>query len=243
MENTSRIYPTNPLGIIATFVFFIEAITASSLHFLTNHPLLLEKMVHFIIAFPSVIALSFFGILIFRREILFAPSDFKDENNFITILRKIELDQKIVKATLDPPSNIESTFLLVDELIRKGETRNVIRMGRAYLKLKEFQKAGKFFEHVKEKTSTKDLLYYKILLNIAYAHIGLAEYQLALNNLRASEPYQPNNNIWFAAAMAYVLSKLGLLEEANIYLAKTRKHVNFMQEKNKLNIHFPDFEY
>ncbi|TQV84395.1 tetratricopeptide repeat protein [Aliikangiella coralliicola] len=81
-----RIYPTNPLGIIALFVFFIEAISTFSLKILADtHSEYVSALVYFIILFPSAIAVMFFLTLWCKREALFAPGDFKDESNFLSL--------------------------------------------------------------------------------------------------------------------------------------------------------------
>ena len=80
MDNKkTKVYPTNPLGIIALFVFLIEAISSVSLKILVDGcSEYVGTLVYFIISYPSAIAALFFGTLWFKREALFAPGDFKD---------------------------------------------------------------------------------------------------------------------------------------------------------------------
>lgn len=246
MEPKSRLYPANPLGIIATFVFFIEAITASSLHLLRDHHDLLEKIVYFIIAFPTFIAIAFFAILVAKREALFAPGDFKDEENFVKLLtrvRELELDQEINAVSVDPPSEIESVFSLTDELLTRDELKNVVRIGRGYLKSKDYLKAKRYFEYVKSKASKNHPLYYKVIANIAYAEIGLCEYQDALINLKEVERLLGDNiEIWQLSAMAYVFKKLGKLEDSVYYQERTLNHPAYEEEKSALKFLFKDME-
>ena len=246
METKSRLYPSNPLGIIATFVFFIEAITASSLHLLRDHHDLLEKVVYFIIAFPTFIALAFFAILVTKREALFAPGDFKDEENFVKLLtrvRELELDQKVNAVSVDPPTEIESIFSLADELLSRGELKNVVRIGRGYLKSKEYSKAKRYFEYVKSKAPKDNPLYYKVIANIAYAEIGLEKFQDALINLKEVERLLgKNTEIWQLSAMAYVFKKLGKLEDSIYYQELTLNHPAYEEEKSALRLLFRDME-
>lgn len=56
-----KIYPKNPLGIIALFVFLIEAISTVSLKFLLDaQSPFVGPIVVFIISFPSVVVILFF---------------------------------------------------------------------------------------------------------------------------------------------------------------------------------------
>lgn len=74
-ERERRLYPRNPLGIIALFVFFIEAISTVSLKFLLDAKSpYVGIILCFIIAFPSAIAILFFVTLWFRRESLYSPA-------------------------------------------------------------------------------------------------------------------------------------------------------------------------
>ena len=62
-----RVYPKNPIGIFALFVFFVEAVSIIPLKFLldASSPYIGAILV-FIIAFPSVIVLLFF-VTLWRR--------------------------------------------------------------------------------------------------------------------------------------------------------------------------------
>lgn len=238
MDSKNKFYPSNPLGIIATFVFFIEAIGASTVFIIKDNILLLTKMINFIIIFPSLIAIIFFLILLFKREILFGPSDFKDDAAFIGLidvrLEKLELGQKVSQATANPPTNLDSVFNLVDELIIKKEFKNVVRIGRGYLKLNEFGKSKRFFEFVKLKTPKSEDFYYTIVSNVAYSKIGLGEYEQALTDLNEVKSILGENKleVWHLAAFCYTLHKLGRNGELDNYLQKCREHCHFPNEKD-----------
>jgi CheY-like chemotaxis protein len=82
--NTARSLARNPLGIIALFIVLVYGfasfvtISAGSLSSAERLPL-----IYFLIVFP-VLVLAVFGWLVSRHSgKLFAPSDFKDEQNYV----------------------------------------------------------------------------------------------------------------------------------------------------------------
>lgn len=96
-----RFAPRNPLGIIALFVFLIEAVATVSLKFVvgtgSEHIL-----VWFIILYPTFIASAFFVFLRKKREAFYSPYDFRSDTLFQELLRKVEvLDAKQEAAKID----------------------------------------------------------------------------------------------------------------------------------------------
>jgi hypothetical protein len=85
-----KAFPNNPLGVIALSVFFIEVIATVSLRIVVNTTFM-EPLVYFIIFYPIGIPLLFFVVLIFKREVLFGPMDYREDTTFKEILmRKVE---------------------------------------------------------------------------------------------------------------------------------------------------------
>lgn len=80
--NTKKI--ENPLTIIAIFAGIAETVATIVLPQL---PLELQKIfIWFVILFPLLLVLLFFVTLNWNNKVLYAPSDFKDENNFMKAL-------------------------------------------------------------------------------------------------------------------------------------------------------------
>ncbi len=240
-----KIYPNNPLGIIAVFVFFIEAITAASLGFLKETPDLLKMIVVFIISFPSCIALMFFAILIFRREILFAPSDYKDEDNFMQIItqkfEKLETQQKFIQTVNHPPTKVDDVYILVDKLLEQEEYKNIVRIGRAYLKLHENKKCLSFFEYVSKKMPKSNGFYYTMIANCAYSSIRMNEFVKALIYLDEVESILGSKmEIWHITAKAYALYKLGREASFMEYLNKAKIHEAYNDELQTSLMLYPD---
>jgi hypothetical protein len=74
----------NPLTIIAIFAALAEVASTVSLKLIT--PELQYIFIWFVIGFPLLIVLVFFYILCFKTNVLYAPSDYRDDQTFITAI-------------------------------------------------------------------------------------------------------------------------------------------------------------
>ncbi|MDR9425713.1 MAG: hypothetical protein RI567_10580 [Marinobacter sp.] len=74
---------SNPLTIIAIFSGTSEAFAAVALVAL---PLEIQSIfVYFVMLFPLVIVLAFFAVLVLKPHVLYAPSDFDDQEHFLEV--------------------------------------------------------------------------------------------------------------------------------------------------------------
>ena len=72
---------SNPLTIVAIFAGIAEAFATGALVML---PIEIQReFVYFVMMFPLIIVIAFFFILVTRPQVLYAPSDYSDENHFI----------------------------------------------------------------------------------------------------------------------------------------------------------------
>ncbi len=116
---------SNPLTIIAVFAGVAEALATISL---IKLPLPVQSIfVYFVMFFPTLIVMLFFFVLIFNNQVLYAPSDFKDENNYLKIHNKvkkqidIEEAKKRLEEKLNEAKTLEKhTFNKINELIKKA---------------------------------------------------------------------------------------------------------------------------
>jgi hypothetical protein len=74
----------NPLTVIAIFAALAEV--AGTIALATVDHGLQHTFVWFVMAFPTCLVLLFFATLNFNPKVLYAPSDFKDEENFLNTL-------------------------------------------------------------------------------------------------------------------------------------------------------------
>ena len=226
-----KVTPRNPLGIIALFVSFIEAVATVSLKFVADAKVnsLLWVLVSFIILYPTFIAIAFFAILLKKREILFGPMDFADPKGFENILlRKVErIEAKQDAARLDVDAALSDVLAAINKLIELNDIHSAVTVGRAYLKQNEFDKSIEIFRHILTKISESHELYYKVIANLAYSLIGKRQFEEAIKYLLEVKSFRKGRNFyaWHAIALAYAYYRIGEMDEYQKWLAhaKTRR--------------------
>jgi hypothetical protein len=72
---------SNPLTIIAIFAGIAETLATVALVQLP--PEIQSIFVYFVMVFPSAIVLLFFCVLYFKNTVLYAPSDFENQNHYL----------------------------------------------------------------------------------------------------------------------------------------------------------------
>lgn len=82
----------NPVSIIALFAGLSEASAATALPFLGENNR--DIYVWFLIVFPCTLTFLFFLTLNFNYKVLYAPSDFSNEKNFLKIIKSNEFALK-----------------------------------------------------------------------------------------------------------------------------------------------------
>lgn len=93
LESIKKI--SNPLTIIAIFAGLAEVSGTVVLPFLKEDSQSLY--VWFLMVFPTLLILLFFLTLNFNYKVLYAPSDFKDEDNFLKLFGKPTAEERILK--------------------------------------------------------------------------------------------------------------------------------------------------
>lgn len=107
----------NPVSIIALFAGLSEASAATALPFLGENNR--DIYVWFLIVFPCTLTFLFFLTLNFNYKVLYAPSDFSNEKNFLKIIKNNEFalkndkdDDKALQSTkpvkLEPHRSVPS---------------------------------------------------------------------------------------------------------------------------------------
>ncbi len=116
---------SNPLTIIAIFAGVAEAFATGALVLLP--PEAQSLFVYFVMLFPLVIVVTFFGILVKKPHVLYAPSDYTDEQNFIAAngIEKIVITQveKAVEEVSKSSPELSSTTL---EALKRNLTNSVV---------------------------------------------------------------------------------------------------------------------
>ncbi|WP_152683076.1 hypothetical protein [Paenibacillus sp. VT-400] len=93
MNNKNKVQ--NPLTIIAIFAGIAELAGTTVL---LGLPLEIQKVfVWFVMLFPIGLVAAFFLVLLFKHKVLYAPSDFVNENNFMNLLQNKKVQHDIVE--------------------------------------------------------------------------------------------------------------------------------------------------
>lgn len=82
----------NPLTVIGVFAGLAEIAMITALGLVDKD--LQPTFIWFVMGFPFLLVILFFLTLNFNAKILYAPSDFKDEKNFIQAIQSIKIEQK-----------------------------------------------------------------------------------------------------------------------------------------------------
>jgi len=206
-----RFSPRNPLGIIALFVFLIEAIATVSLKFVVNTPFV-AHLVWFIILYPTFIALVFFVFLWAKREAFYSPYDFLSDDTFQNLIKRVEvLNAKQEAAQIDETTRVDDVLLGVDRLVALGDIKSAVGMGRFYLKQADYNRSIEVLDHLLKRVPQSHELYYKIHANRGYALIGAARYDEAIVELNRVRQINGGESFhaWHCVALAYAHFKKG----------------------------------
>jgi tetratricopeptide (TPR) repeat protein len=120
LESYRRV--SNPLTIIAIFAGITEVGGTVVLPFLSEHNQ--AFYLWFLIIFPCILVSLFFITLNFNNKVLYAPSDFEDENNFVDLMSRqfkameFKLEKTVAKEVADNVSSIERNLSNNELLIR-----------------------------------------------------------------------------------------------------------------------------
>jgi hypothetical protein len=118
---------SNPLTIIAIFAGLAEVSGTIVLPFLKDSSQ--DLYVWFLMVFPTILISLFFLTLNFNHKVLYAPSDFQDEDNFLKLFGKPTSDDRLKKLSseikaepLDQVSeeNINNIDLSYRDIIRRS---------------------------------------------------------------------------------------------------------------------------
>jgi len=83
MPASNKSHISNPLTLISIFAGVSETVSTAVLPFIDADQQAI--FIWFVMLFPAALVATFFLILWFKREILYAPSDFRDDSAFLQI--------------------------------------------------------------------------------------------------------------------------------------------------------------
>jgi DNA-binding CsgD family transcriptional regulator len=113
---------SNPLTIVAIFAGLAEAFATVALVYLPHD--VQQMFVYFVMAFPVLLVILFFAVLVWNHSVLYAPGDFQNESMYMELVR-LRLKSKIGEALSAQgagsphltPQQIESVSRQVERVI------------------------------------------------------------------------------------------------------------------------------
>ncbi|TGK37244.1 hypothetical protein [Leptospira andrefontaineae] len=147
----------NPLTIIAIFAGIAEVSGTIVLPFLKEQNQ--NIFIWFLIVFPSILLISFFFTLNFNNRVLYAPSDYQNEENYIKVFRYNEIENRSQSIEVTRSEQFEllwnETSELKDSLseIKKIaiDQRNTQRKNNYKYIIANFANVLKFTDRMQEK--------------------------------------------------------------------------------------------
>jgi len=98
----------NPLTIIAIFSALAEGFATVAL---IQSPIEIQRIfIYFVMAFPTLIVILFFGVLIFKSKVLYAPSDFDNQEHFLEANQIRESVSHDIEVNLRSPDKSDLAF-------------------------------------------------------------------------------------------------------------------------------------
>jgi CheY-like chemotaxis protein len=120
-SDTAKSLARNPLGIIALFIVlvygFASLVTISAGSFSPSERL---PLIYFLIAFPTLVLLVFAWLVSKHSGKLFAPSDFKDEENYVKMQMAVVASLTAATAKGDTPASEAQLHKIVESVRAAG---------------------------------------------------------------------------------------------------------------------------
>jgi hypothetical protein len=208
----------NPLTIIAIFAGIAEVSGTLVLPFVSEANQFL--FIYFLIAFPSVLILLFFVTLNFNNKVLYAPSDYKDEDNYISVNRYDFSQQKNVEIKLskDDSTNqllerllqMEFKMTQLESLLIKNSTERNIAIEDATADNRIETTGYKFLVSNFRNVS-------KFLTKMSSVGVNFEVYNTQDPNEPRESNYQDHRAIWLGADIPLELAQLVIKESKRIY--------------------------
>jgi hypothetical protein len=122
IENLKKI--SNPLTIIAVYAALAEISATTAFSF--SDPELQKTFIWFVMLFPTLLVVLFFITWNFNPKVMYAPSDFKDESNFISTLSGFYNVNNQISITEDNINSYIENPKIIDVEIKEGPNKLII---------------------------------------------------------------------------------------------------------------------
>ncbi|WP_206733590.1 hypothetical protein [Flavobacterium sp. YO12] len=203
----------NPLTIIAIFAGIAEVSGTLVLPFI--HENNQELFIYFLISFPTALVVLFFLTLNFNNKVLYAPSDYQDETNYIKINKyDFSRQQNVeVKVSRDDAKNIQ--FLQLTEKVNFINTQ-LIKLENSILAPEENEKflretIGRDFK-VTNFENVNQFIKYMGKIGVAFEIYHSPEFEEDFDN-----DFSDNESIWLGGNVSLNLAKIIIKNSKSFY--------------------------
>lgn len=219
LSTSTKAVTKNPLGIIALFIFLIYSIASLILGVAADALTVGQKWVFvvFLGFFPILVLGSFVWLVVNHSVKLYSPADFRDDNSYIALNRKLRvMEIKQDAHEVDPRGNIEDAKVALSELMSIDEIDTAISVAKGFLKVGRHSQSLSLFEEIGKYLQNSGRPETKILSYKAYCLIGLENYTEASKVLQALRMASPGEfDFWPRIALSYSLLKTGRTAESS----------------------------
>jgi len=165
---------SNPLTVIAIFAAIAEI--SGTVIFPTLGESIKPVFVWFLIGFPTLLVLCFFITLNLNPWSLYAPSDYKDEDNYVKIMSEAkvpEFENKLTEATKDNFRDVRGNINLAETKDNKKSSDEVIvnNANAFFNKLLDLSADlfdSKMIESIRIEAQSKELFVLEFYINKEY---------------------------------------------------------------------------
>jgi hypothetical protein len=219
----------NPLTIIAIFAGIAEVSGTVVLPFINQDNQ--HFFIYFLIGFPSFLIITFFGTLNFNNKVLYAPSDYKDESNYIKVFKYDQARQENVEIKVN---KAESSNIILKEFSKLNDNLNQ-RLTILETRLNE----------VGESTTQEELFMdeeqhlvvnfpnvSKFISKMRSIGINMTNYEASLNPSTISriEKFQNGKAIWLGKNVPFKIAKKIIVDAKEFY-----PHLEYIHISGDLN--------
>jgi tetratricopeptide (TPR) repeat protein len=181
---TARHLARNPLGIIALFIVLVYG-TAGLVFGLSGSQFDAQQkwaLILFLVLFPVLVFFGFVWLVAKHSHRLYAPSDFRNDDSFVQLNKKLSvIEVRQQAAEVDPRGDSDSAFTALQGLIKADQAEAAKNLAKAFLKVERYEISLRMFDLLianLDGTRSVSLMSYR-----AYSLIGLKRYSEALQDL------------------------------------------------------------
>jgi hypothetical protein len=201
----------NPLTIIAIFAGIAEVSGTIVLPFVS--PTNQQLFIWFLISFPSLLVITFFATLNFNNKVLYAPSDYKDEANYLTSNKynaATQTNDLVKEPVADVIKSISLTVEHVANRVSFLENAATVSNQPIDVEYVSIEKENYTYQIASDMSDKRNFI--KRMRSLGY--------DIQVYTDKYSEPTEPstgNQGIWIGTSIPFEIVKEVLIEARKFY--------------------------